>query len=140
MGSVVRRAGFTLLVLCADEYQPPAESFSAVQVIYAPNHDIPDVGRKAAITAIHAAQAVAAAIKQGRSVLVTCWMGLNRSGLVSALALRLLRDWTPDQCIEIVQRSRPGALGNHVFRAAIRQLKVHLVEPERKTGIILASR
>ena len=134
-GGTVARAGFTMLVMCASEFQPPAERYPGVQVIHAPNEDILNLGRERAVTAVHGAQAAAAAIRQGRRVLVTCAAGLNRSGLVSGLTLRLLKDWSPEECIARIQHARPGALGNLVFCHAIRTLRLHVVPPQK--GIVL---
>jgi hypothetical protein len=62
-----------------------------------------------------AARAVAAALREGRSTLVRCHSGYNRSGLVAAQALIELGR-SPDQAIGLIRRGRsPWALNNEVF-------------------------
>ncbi len=131
MGGVLKGRGFTHVVLCAREWQPSAEMFPGVQVIYAPNDDHPAYGhldREKLRTAIVSARGVAEALKAGGVVLVTCAMGVNRSGLVSALVLHFLYGWAGTQCISRVRkkrRLRDGymALSNPEFTAALSRLK-----------------
>lgn len=66
--------------------------------------------------AMMAAEWVAQQVRQGRSVLVLCREGLNRSAWVAALAISLLEpEKSGDQLIEMVQAARPGALYNFFF-------------------------
>jgi protein-tyrosine phosphatase len=90
-GAAVARAGFSDLVLCAWEEQPPDEAFSGIAVhrVLLDDSGLPPSSvdfRNAEAMAAH----VANLVRRGRSVLVTCQLGMNRSGLVSALALRRL--------------------------------------------------
>lgn len=129
---MVREAGFDMIVLCARELQLPPETFPGVDVVHAPNDDsvaLPLTKEKLRI-AIRAADAVARRIQDGGRVLVTCAAGLNRSGLVSALALHKLYGWAGDECVRTVRAKRvaskrhPGkALSNAEFVAAIRRLQ-----------------
>ena len=104
-------------MLCAKEYQPLASLFPGVHVIHAP---FDDSGRamttaEAAI-AIQAAKAVATLLKLRRPVLVTCAMGLNRSGLVAALALLYARKLDAETAVARVRAARgAGALANQDF-------------------------
>jgi len=130
MDGTVKGRGFTHLVLCAREWQPSDELFPGVQVIHAPNDDHPAYGhldREKLRTAIVAARQVAEAIKKGGMALVTCAQGINRSGLVSALALHFLYGWSGSQCIDRVRKKRKHrvykALSNEEFTAALRNLK-----------------
>lgn len=128
----------SMVVLCAQELQPPASAYPGVAVRHAPfsDHGEPPT-RNEIMTAMHAASTVRSALDRGEDVLVTCHMGLNRSGLVSALALMMphgrrgnfwLSDETPacltsDQAIALVRRARgEHALGNKWF---IRVLAKH---------------
>jgi protein-tyrosine phosphatase len=131
-------AGFDVLVLCAEEHQPWEADFPGVEVIRAPNDDSGKPMTKAQLkTADREARRVAKRLRQGRRVLVTCAMGLNRSGLVSALALHY-RDGLPGRaCIEIVQKARPGALRNPEFVRALAALPALSIAARRD---ILASR
>jgi protein-tyrosine phosphatase len=116
-GSTVSEAGFSLLVLCAMEYQPPAQNFQNVTVVHAPNDDNSYVvpTKQQLNLAWTAAQKAAEEIQAGRSVLVTCYAGLNRSGLVSALTLHRLLGVSGLEACEIVKHSRPQALSNSQF-------------------------
>jgi protein-tyrosine phosphatase len=61
------------------------------------------------------ALATAAAVRDGRKVLVRCHSGYNRSGLVVAQVL-VDRGLTPAQAVELIRRQRsPWALNNPLF-------------------------
>jgi protein-tyrosine phosphatase len=111
---------FDLVVLTAYEYQPKAAEMN-VDVFHAPLDDDPwrpPSMREQAI-ALGAAREVARRLRKGQRVLVTCAMGLNRSGLVSALALRMQGASGP-QAIAAVRRARgENALNNGQFRRLI---------------------
>jgi protein-tyrosine phosphatase len=52
--------------------------------------------------------------KQGKRCLSRCQAGLNRSSIVTALAL--MRDgWNAEDAIELIREKRPGALFNQNF-------------------------
>lgn len=128
-GRAVASSGFSLLVLCAVELQEPAESFPGVEVVYAPNYDDGEhvLDRDRLRTAVDAARRVEEAVKRGRKCLVTCRAGMNRSGLVTALALHFLYGWDGDTCIRRVRRYRKPRggirpLSNADFTAALRRL------------------
>jgi len=120
-----------VLVLCAKELQPPPEAFRGIRVINAPlNDDGTPMTDREVRTAQRAARAVRTSLDAGLVCLVTCHMGLNRSGLVAALALMLPQAaggprWshndtpcclTSDQATSLVRRARgPSALGNPFF-------------------------
>ena len=70
--------------------------------------------------AIEAARETAWRLQAGRHVLVTCMMGLNRSGLISALALQMAYGVSPEQAIHRVRSARgPDALSNPQFVRAL---------------------
>ena len=129
-----------MLVLCAREYQPPhelppqmdgipgfrqASPFPGVKTVYAPNDDYgawpPE--REDLAQALRAARQVAQALKLERKVLVTCWQGRNRSGLVSALALHLHLGCSGLEAIRIVKKARRGALTNPQFNEVLSRLQ-----------------
>jgi protein-tyrosine phosphatase len=116
-GSALRNARFTLVVLCAKEYQPSSERFPGVHVLHVPFDDslTPSIGELRAAAA--AADTVAREIRNGGRVLVTCMAGRNRSGLVTAMALVALNGWTGDQAARHIQALRPNALTNTAFVA-----------------------
>lgn len=116
-GDRVRAEGFDCLVLCAIEYQPGPENFPGVEVLYVPYEDnqhreIPTEILKR----VHAAaREVANRLREYKKVLVTCQAGLNRSGLVSALAIHYLTGVNGRICAERVKKSRDMALFNQRF-------------------------
>lgn len=139
-GRELAARGFRALVLCAEEHQPPAEAFPGVRVFRAPNDDS---GRaptsRELVIARRAAAIVAELVRARQMTLVTCAMGLNRSGLVVALALRELTAYPGARCVEFVRRCRPGALSNTWFvheieRADVARPLVHAVPPVGSRG------
>jgi protein-tyrosine phosphatase len=111
------------IVLAAMEYQPPAHLFPGVEVIHAPLDDAP--GRRMRedeiVTATNAAKRVAKLLRQGRRVLSSCQMGLNRSSLVAALAMQEVYGMSADEIVAQLRRARgPWALSNPNFEKLLR--------------------
>lgn len=112
---------FDLVVLCAQErqYSPSVyghRPFGArARVLRVP---LTDGGQplspQNAARAYAAGTAVAAALVRDERVLVTCALGLNRSGIVNALAMLQLGADAPS-AVAIIKRQRPGALHNPHF-------------------------
>ena len=127
-----------VLVLCARELQPPGTIYPGLlKVVHCPLNDdgspMTEMEKKIARTV---AKRVRLYLDQGLTVLSTCHMGLNRSGLVSALALMLpaamgRQMWidgstpsclTSDQATYLVRRARGDqALGNQYFTRYLAQ-------------------
>jgi protein-tyrosine phosphatase len=80
--------------------------------------------QKDILKAIGAAREVAAEIRLGGRALVTCHAGLNRSGLISAMSILLLRPKaTPDTVIKVIRARRsPDALSNQSFINVLRSI------------------
>ena len=115
-GATVRRDGFRALVLAAEEYQPPSVAFPGVSVMHAPLDDHYDPLTAAEWERIiRAASFVSYHVSHGHRTLVTCQAGLNRSGIITALAICFLTDATGRQAIQRVQQRRPDALRNENF-------------------------
>ena len=87
-GDAVAKLGFDTLVLCAKENQRE-DLYPGIEVVLAPGDDDVRVERmmRDLPTWQQAAQIVAERVASGKKVLVTCMAGLNRSGMVTALAL-----------------------------------------------------
>jgi protein-tyrosine phosphatase len=118
-GNELRQRGFDVLVLCAEEIQPSPVYFPSITVIHAPMDDgmfIPES------VAHPAAMKVSRALHSGKRVLVTCAMGLNRSGLVTALSLWYALGLSGQACVEAVRAGRRGALFNSDFARYLKQL------------------
>jgi hypothetical protein len=113
--------GFDLLVLAAKEWQPRARDghFVGVPEIY--HCPLDDDGSRPLdaeeITQITKCAAVVAKyLKEGKKVLSTCNMGLNRSGVISALAMRMAYGFSAERAIGLVRKARSDhALFNRSF-------------------------
>lgn len=118
-GNQVRRCGFSLLVLCAEEYQPPGELFDGVQVLHVPLDDA-ELSAAEWQRAAKGARAVCKHVMGKGRALVTCMAGRNRSGLVTAMTLRLLTGAKGDAIVDHIQRRRAHALTNRSFVQALK--------------------
>jgi protein-tyrosine phosphatase len=72
--------------------------------------------------AIAAANKVVEAIGRGETVLVTCMAGVNRSSLVSGLALHKLLGLSGKDVCAMIQLQRPGTLTNPHFTQCLSNL------------------
>ena len=107
---------FDVIVLAAEEYQPTAAEIGARTVVHAPLDDGPPMTAREKRAALQAAAHVATAVRHGKRVLVTCNMGLNRSGLITALSLMLGAHVPRERAVALVRRARgPDALANPHF-------------------------
>lgn len=125
-GTMVANAGFDTLVLCAKEYQPPAAAFPGVRhVLRLPIDDtVEPMDRYDVARTFKVATTVAERLRRGRKVLVTCHAGLNRSGLVCALALRMIHGAPAEDVIMHVRARRSArALSNPTFESLVRRLR-----------------
>jgi hypothetical protein len=131
-GDAVRRAGFHVLVLCAEEHQPSSTDFmpGPLILIHCPLDDTDQLLREHWIRAHRAGELVSRAIAREKKVLVTCQAGLNRSGLVSALALRDLTGMSGSDAVRIVKSRRDRALCNSHFVSLLERLPAR--EPLRR--------
>ncbi len=113
----LHEAGFSMVVLCAEEHQPSRVSFErAVEMVRAPNKDdgSPLTDRQWRL-ALQASAKVVDHWKRGGRILITCMQGRNRSGLVSALALRDLSVVPMETIIRTIKAARENALTNAYF-------------------------
>lgn len=115
-GDGLKAAGVDVLVLCARENQDDS-FYEGLTVILAPGDDDPRPHRLARFIDgwKEAGLQVAEHVKAGRTVLVTCMQGWNRSGIVTALALRELTGWKGSKIVKHIQNCRQGALCNATF-------------------------
>lgn len=118
----LRSKPIDLLVLSAKEYQPKITKVP--QVIHVPyadkalmsNQELQSILDKA----MGASAATVDALASGKNALVTCWAGLNRSGLISGMSLIDLYGCSGDQAIDLIQSRRKRALFNPLFRKILR--------------------
>lgn len=146
-GPEVAKSGFTLLILCAQEYQMADEDYPGVRVIRAPNQDdSTPLSRNRLKIALDAAREAADELRAGGKVLSTCAAGLNRSGLVTGITLHLYKGWDGDKCIQHVRNQRGDrhglkALFNPIFAKAIKKISLNKKLPdgwaETPAGLIL---
>jgi len=115
-GEGLKNAGINVLVLCAKEWQD-ASAYEGIEVILAPGDDDARPHRMAKFlpTWQAAAHQVAEHVRAGRTVLVTCMQGLNRSGMVTAMALAELTNLSGEQIVAHIQSRRQMALCNATF-------------------------
>jgi hypothetical protein len=119
-GSVGRRLpGFDAVAFCARELQPDFGDPKEQILIYAPLDDDPrkPPTREDRATALWAGEKVAGLLVGGRgkSVLVTCHEGLNRSSLVAGLAMRKI-GYDVGETMTFLKAARgPNALSNQHF-------------------------
>ena len=113
---------FDLIVFAAKEYQPDPRDYGNM-ILRVPLDDTYGISFAEADIAIRAGRLIADTIKAGKRVLVTCMMGLNRSGLLTALALMRLGA-SSTQAIAKVRAARgPGALSNPAFEKLLHTLR-----------------
>jgi protein-tyrosine phosphatase len=116
IGPALWEAGFHAVVLCAEQYQPRNEEFPGVEVIRAPFLDTDEGFRSGDLGfVVSAARRAAALVEAGKTVLVTCEFGHNRSGLVLGTALHLVTGWKGDQVVRTIQSTRALALSNSLY-------------------------
>lgn len=119
VGPTVAHQGFQVVVLCAEEYQPRSWELPGVRVVHAGFNDTPFPTADDEAAAVGAARLTARALLQKRRVLVTCWQGRNRSGLVCAAALCSVYGWDARVARDAVRAVRPNALTNPTFQRMI---------------------
>jgi len=124
-GDTLRKLGFDMVVLAAEEYQPESDRFVGVKVIHAPNDDAPINEGGDTSLALRVSAETAQALREGKKVLSTCAAGLNRSGLVSSFTLmRLFPSKTGDEIIEMIRKARGGwAMSNGDFAKVVRKMQ-----------------
>lgn len=116
-GFSLYQSGFSHLVLCAFEFQRPPEAYPGVSVRPCPMDDCHEIEIE---KVVRTAKSVADRVRLGLRVLVTCHMGLNRSGIVVATAMRMLTGKSGAQIVAHMRSRRNEAvLSNKTFEAAI---------------------
>ncbi len=140
-GPQLRQAGIDTIILCAEEWQPPhnvdpisgailgyrpgMHPYPGVAIFHAPADDdfnAPPSPQAIAIAA-RAANFAAGRILRGGNVFVSCWMGKNRSGLVTGLTLHGLTGLAGATCAALIKRARPEALTNPQFVEALSKIQ-----------------
>jgi protein-tyrosine phosphatase len=109
-----------MIVLCSEEHQPRMAKYRGRIVRPAFDDTIWPNDREVA-SAFAGARKVADELYRGGRVLVTCSAGLNRSGLVTGLALCMATKLHPEQIVKRIRRARgEDALSNRTFEKMVR--------------------
>ena len=105
---------FDVIVLAAMEYQPPMPGYTVMNV---PLDDGPPPDRGTRLRIRRAAREIADRVRWGQRVLVTCWQGRNRSGVLAGLAMVDL-GVPPRVAVDRIRTLRDGLMNEH-FRAMV---------------------
>jgi len=108
------RIPFDVVVLAAEEYQPDLPGY---RVLHVPLDDGPPPDKVTRLRIRSAARTVADHVRIGHRVIVTCWQGRNRSGVIAGLALVEL-GVPRDRAVRRIRELRDG-LTNPYFRAMV---------------------
>jgi len=139
-GPRLAELGFTHVVLCAYDFQFPADDFPGVTVIHCPFEDSDTVMSAPTMALVFAVgRAASEAHRNGGTILVTCAAGINRSALVACLAMRMLEPKAPSWIfVERVRALRFSyCLSNTCFRRIVlgenKQADFYLPKPAATT-------
>lgn len=106
---------FDVIVLCAEEYQPPSRHFRGL-VLRVPLNDSNATFPPETFDALReVAWDLADLWWQNSKILITCWMGRNRSALVSAVALSIILEMPTAQTAALIRKKRKDPLGHHAL-------------------------
>jgi hypothetical protein len=116
-GTTLQERGVDVLVLCAKEHQDAA-LYPGVEVFHCPMSDDGTAPtREEMELAIYTGLRVSRRLAVGKRVLVTCQMGINRSALVSAIALREQTGVSGTAARKHIQALRFGMARGRLFYA-----------------------
>jgi len=123
-----------VVVSAASGVVPPKYSDTSIVVQHLPLDDTPTDWRQSSSTwmsVVAMGRYVATQWAQGKTVLVVCFAGMNRSALVVGVALRFLGFTGPD-AVKQIRETRGVTLMNTTFRDAV----LNMQQPEK---IVLTS-
>ena len=104
-----------LWVHCAYELRPDGVENTVPRFLWVRLDDSRALTPKELVAAKQAAYEAAGAIRSGQRVLISCSMGINRSGLVAGLALKYL-GWSGAAAIELLRlRRSPKVLAREEY-------------------------
>ena len=118
--------GIDVIVLSAVEFQPEGDEdlvFPGVEVIAVPLvDDAMGPTTRQMQAALEVASQVMQALEDGKTVLVTCALGRNRSGLITSLVLVGRYGMSGSEAVSRVREARPRALSNKAFVALLEKI------------------
>jgi protein-tyrosine phosphatase len=118
--------GWDAIALMAPQYDKVALTFkdSGIRFVYLPILDGPLLGKDLNRIFI-VAKYVARSVKSGKKVLVACWAGKNRSGLISSIATMYLTGCSGPEAIAGVRQARgTDAMSNPWFEQFVSSIEV----------------
>jgi len=120
-----RRPLFSLYVSAAREVRPPRSPQGKFATVWVKMDDIPWRFRQEPDTVaqlVRTTAAIARCVKGGHKTVIFCNMGMNRSGLLTALTLLNL-GWTLDRALAAIRGRHPCALSNSSFLRALEHIE-----------------
>jgi protein-tyrosine phosphatase len=120
-GCAVHDAGYSVLVLAARKYQPKNDEIPCVWIVRAPLRDA-ELTEEMKTIAWSAAKDAARFVRAKQSVLVTCYAGINRSALITALILNETYGLSGREAIVRIRSMRSVALTNASFVSYLRTI------------------
>jgi len=116
-------ANFDLVIYAAQEC-PPLNHHCGAVLKYYPNDDEQcapetEIYKKILNNAKKAVPDVVEMIKSGKNVLITCNQGINRSSLVTGLAIKALSGLSGWDVVNLIKDKRSGALTNGSYMTMI---------------------
>jgi protein-tyrosine phosphatase len=119
----VESGHFDMVVSAAEEWK--AEPKRGITTMYIPLRDVPFDFRRyphELWSLVDTAEAIAARVRRGDKVFIFCNMGMNRSGLMTALTMLHLGS-SPRSAIRAIRRRHPCTLSNESFVRAIEYVR-----------------
>jgi protein-tyrosine phosphatase len=107
---------FDVIVLSAREYQPNLLGYYVMHVPLRDSEPPPSARDRLRIQV--AAHEIANHMRNGLRVLVTCWQGRNRSGVLAGLALRELGT-SGIEAAKMIRELRDGLTNPHFYRMVV---------------------
>jgi protein-tyrosine phosphatase len=113
------RLSVDTVVCLIKKTDPDLQGIEGLEYVNIPLSDSIEVD---AVTAYRVCDLVVARLRAGRTVLLHCIVGKNRSGLTSALVVRELRGCSGAHALLLVRFGRPGAVTNRHFEEFLHRL------------------
>lgn len=122
--TLTKKSDITVVALMAEEYQKAPDHLTKY---FCPLDDSMSLSKEDRsmynkVTNILATTIYNKHLMKGESVLSSCAMGLNRSGLLSAKLLILL-GMSPEEAVATIKSNRHGALSNDLFVKMIKETR-----------------
>ncbi len=114
---IVKRE-FNTIVFCENDHQPEQEEFPGMKILRCPLVDDYEIDlTKEEISLINStADEVVKDVNDGKKILIVCYAGLNRSGLVMGVTLNKYLKFSGVKCANMIRNARNKyALHNPIF-------------------------